>query len=57
MLRERVISLVTAGFDVATAVPVRARLLRIDADQHVLVIVVHHISSDGASTAPLAREW
>nr|GLK41572.1 hypothetical protein GCM10017611_84480 [Rhodococcus wratislaviensis] len=55
-LRERVISLVTAGFDVAKAVPVRARLLRIDAEQHVLVIVVHHISSDGASTAPLARD-
>ncbi len=55
-LRERVLSLVTAGFDVAKAVPVRARLLRIDAEQHVLVIVVHHISSDGASTAPLARD-
>ncbi|MDV7336416.1 non-ribosomal peptide synthase/polyketide synthase [Rhodococcus oxybenzonivorans] len=55
-LRNHVIALVTAGFDVAKAVPVRARLLRLDSAHHVLVIVVHHISADGASTAPLARD-
>nr|WP_225443677.1 non-ribosomal peptide synthase/polyketide synthase [Lolliginicoccus lacisalsi] len=44
------------GFDVTTAVPIRARLLRLAADEHVLVIVVHHISADGFSMAPLATD-
>jgi amino acid adenylation domain-containing protein len=45
-----------AGFDIATRPPVRAVLLRIASDEHILVFVVHHISADGASMSPLARD-
>ncbi|NKS74791.1 hypothetical protein GS531_24705 [Rhodococcus hoagii] len=36
-------------------VPVRARILRLDRDVHVLVLVLHHIVADGFSIAPLSR--
>ncbi|WP_312033990.1 non-ribosomal peptide synthase/polyketide synthase [Rhodococcus sp. 3A] len=48
--------LVTAGFDVTTDVPVRARIYRLSATEHVLVLVVHHISGDGWSMAPMVRD-
>ncbi|MGK8524868.1 amino acid adenylation domain-containing protein [Nocardia asteroides] len=55
-LGERMREAVEAGFDIAEAVPVRARLYRTGAEAHVLVVVVHHIAADGASMAPLARD-
>ncbi|MFI5086703.1 MAG: condensation domain-containing protein, partial [Actinomycetales bacterium] len=44
------------GFDVETEPPLRAALIRLDQDEWVLHLVMHHIASDGASLAPLARD-
>ncbi|MYR90003.1 amino acid adenylation domain-containing protein [Streptomyces sp. SID685] len=43
-------------FDLYTEIPVRARLLRCAADEHVLVLLVHHIAADGGSSAPFTRD-
>ncbi|WP_084520436.1 non-ribosomal peptide synthetase [Nocardia mexicana] len=46
----------TAGFDLAVDPPVRARLFRLRPDEHLLVLVLHHIAADGWSLAPLATD-
>ncbi|WP_072751834.1 non-ribosomal peptide synthetase [Rhodococcus maanshanensis] len=55
-LRDAMASLLSQGFDVTAAVPLRGSLFRLTDSEHVLVLVVHHISGDGASTVPLARD-
>ena len=49
-------AIVAAGFDVTSAVPVRVRLLEIAPDNHVVVVVAHHISTDGFSAGPMTRD-
>jgi len=43
-------------FDLTTDVMLRATLVRLQAEEHVLQVVVHHIASDGLSMEVLFRE-
>src|SRR5262249_10741696 len=43
-------------FDLSAGPLLRARLLRIDEQDHVLVLVMHHIVSDGWSMGVMIRE-
>ncbi|SHM68904.1 non-ribosomal peptide synthase domain TIGR01720/amino acid adenylation domain-containing protein [Streptomyces yunnanensis] len=51
-----ILSAATEAFDVSGDPAVRVRLLRLGAQAHVLVLVVHHIAADGWSLAPLTRD-
>ncbi|MFE0176202.1 amino acid adenylation domain-containing protein [Streptomyces sp. NPDC059002] len=47
---------VTHRFDLAADIPLRATLLRCSPQEHVLVLVIHHIAADGSSGVPLTRD-
>ena len=55
-LGEAVEDTARLSFDLATEIPLRARLFRVAEDEHVLVGVVHHIAADGWSIAPLVAD-
>ncbi|MEZ5210153.1 amino acid adenylation domain-containing protein [Gordonia sp. (in: high G+C Gram-positive bacteria)] len=55
-LDDAIAEIFGVGFDVTAAPPIRLRLLRVAPDEHVVVLVIHHISADGASMMPLARD-
>ncbi|MFK0100568.1 non-ribosomal peptide synthase/polyketide synthase [Streptomyces sp. NPDC091040] len=44
------------GFDLTTEIPLRAELFTVAPDEHVLLLVMHHIVGDGWSMGPLARD-
>ena len=52
----RVTELVTRGFDVSEEVPVRFGLFELGAGDYIFALVAHHISADGGSMGPLARD-
>ncbi|MEV0076401.1 non-ribosomal peptide synthase/polyketide synthase [Nocardia neocaledoniensis] len=55
-LDDRIRAVAAVPFAVDQEPPVRLRLLRTGAEEHVLVLVVHHIAADGWSVAPLTRD-
>ncbi|WP_336084315.1 non-ribosomal peptide synthase/polyketide synthase [Nocardia sp. SSK8] len=55
-VESRIAALVAQPFDITAAPPVRVALYDLGTDEYVLVMVVHHISADGYSVAPLTRD-
>ncbi len=55
-LEETIGELAGHSFDLSSEIPLRAELLRLNEDEHVLVAVVHHIAADGWSVAPLIAD-
>ncbi|MEU4210579.1 amino acid adenylation domain-containing protein [Streptomyces sp. NPDC026206] len=47
---------VATGFDLSARPAIRPVLLDLGADDHVLLVILHHIIGDGLSLAPLARD-
>ncbi|GHH09295.1 non-ribosomal peptide synthetase [Streptomyces lanatus] len=44
------------SFDLDTEIPVRATLYALAPDEHILLLLVHHIATDGWSAQPLLRD-
>ncbi len=55
-IQRQVFTLASTTFDVTVNVPIQARLFEIGPREHVIAMVVHHISADGWSMGPLARD-
>jgi amino acid adenylation domain-containing protein len=55
-IRARLQQAITRSFDLARDLPLRAQLFRLAPDEHVLLLTLHHIASDGWSVENLLRE-
>ncbi|MFY7569216.1 amino acid adenylation domain-containing protein [Streptomyces sp. WI04-05B] len=55
-LPDRLAALGAESFSLDSELPLRATLLRLGPEDHVLVLVMHHIAGDAWSTRPLVRD-
>ncbi|MFI2211200.1 amino acid adenylation domain-containing protein [Streptomyces sp. NPDC020141] len=55
-LAARLAAVAAHRFALDRDIPLRAHLLTLGPDDHVLVLLVHHIAADGASRDPLLRD-
>ncbi|HBH53425.1 MAG TPA: non-ribosomal peptide synthetase, partial [Planctomycetaceae bacterium] len=55
-LPERLASASREVFDLSSDLPVRFRVYQLAPDEHVLLVVFHHIAIDGASQGPFWRD-
>ncbi|WP_329307359.1 amino acid adenylation domain-containing protein [Streptomyces sp. NBC_01260] len=55
-LTARLADLSAATFDLAVQPPIRTHLLSLGEQEHILLVVIHHIASDGWSNGPLFRD-
>lgn len=55
-LRDTIDTAARLTFDVTQEIPVRMHLWTLAPEDHVLLVLVHHIAADGASLGPLMRD-
>ncbi|MEK2479719.1 condensation domain-containing protein, partial [Streptomyces noursei] len=55
-LEEAVRTASTCTFDLTAELPLRAHLFSTSGDEHVLLLVLHHVAGDGWSLAPLTAD-
>ncbi len=55
-LPEALAAAARQGFDLASEPPLRVQLFALGANEHVLLLLLHHIAGDGWSLAPLAHD-
>ncbi|MFE3906020.1 amino acid adenylation domain-containing protein, partial [Streptomyces sp. NPDC059153] len=55
-LPDRLVAAARHGFELSEGPPLHAELFQLGTDEHVLLLVVHHIAGDGWSMGPLSRD-
>ncbi|SDD36712.1 non-ribosomal peptide synthetase [Actinokineospora iranica] len=55
-LAERIAECCAHRFDLSVDIPLKAWLFAVNGDEHVLLLLTHHIASDAWSRGPLARD-